>query len=55
MKLNQYINSFLVPKNGQIVMLEQVGGNAYYYFTCMETTKLLNIECELLLHSLIRF
>jgi hypothetical protein len=29
-QLNQYINPLLVPKNGQIVMLEQVGGNAYY-------------------------
>ena len=30
MQLNQYINFFLVPKNGQIVMLKQVGGDAYY-------------------------
>ena len=30
MQLNQFIDSLLVPKNDQIVMLEQVGGNAYY-------------------------
>ena len=30
MQLNQYINSLLIPKNGQIVMLEHVGCNAYY-------------------------
>ena len=30
MQLNQYINPLLVPKNDQIVMLKQVGGNAYY-------------------------
>ena len=55
MQLNQYINSLLVQKNSQIVMSEQVGGNAYYQFICMQTTKLLDIECELLLHSLIKF
>ena len=30
MQLNQYINPLLVPKNSQIVMLEQVGYNACY-------------------------
>ena len=30
MQLNQYINPLLVPKTSQIVMLEQVGDNAYY-------------------------
>jgi hypothetical protein len=30
MQLNQYINPLLVPKNSQIVMLEQVECNACY-------------------------